>query len=84
MPLTAPPPPPPPNVAKPCILQVNNSGAWKTVLHFNGADPEEVEGVEHGAEMLHNVNQASRFRIATDDGLQTAMMYLEKGEWRKA
>ena len=73
-----------PSATKPCILQVNNSGAWKTVVHFDAADTEETEGVEHGAQMLHAVNQASRFRIATDDGLQTALMYLEKGEWRKA
>lgn len=78
MPVTTPP------QAKPCILQVNNSGAWKTVLHFDAANARDVEAVENGAEMLHNVNQASRFRIATDDGLQTALMYLEKGQWRKA
>jgi hypothetical protein len=79
MPLTQPAQQP----TKPCQLQVNNSGAWKTVVRFDAASPDEVEGVEHGAEMLHNVNQDSRFRIATDDGLQTALMYLEKGEWRK-
>lgn len=78
MPVTTPP------KAKPCILQVNNSGAWKTVVHFDGANQRDVEAVENGAELLHIVNQASRFRIATDDGLQTALMHLAKGQWSKA
>jgi hypothetical protein len=70
--------------SKPCVLQVNNSGAWKTVLHFDAAIDIQVNDVQNGAELLHNVNQASRFRIATDDGLQTALMHLEKGQWRNA
>lgn len=69
---------------KPCFLQVNNSGAWKSVVSFDAADTEKVKLVETGAECLQQASPRTKFRMVTADGLQTPLFHLENGTWREA
>lgn len=70
--------------AKPCVLQVNNSGAWKNVLRFDAANTDQVSKVEQGAELLHEACPRITFRMATDDGTQTVLFRLSEGQWSKS
>lgn len=70
--------------SKPCVLQVNNSGAWKTVCHFDDAVADQAGRVREAALSLQFVNDRSRFRIATDDGKQTVIAWLDNLIWKAA
>lgn len=67
---------------KPVQLQVNNSGAWKTVCRFDADDQESGVKVMDAAYSLQQVDASLKFRIATGDGLANSLMHLEKGEWK--
>jgi hypothetical protein len=60
--------------SKPVKLQINATGAWRNVLTFNAADDDQAASVMHHAAELARIGKAS-LRIATDDGLQTAITY---------
>lgn len=66
----------------PRVLQVNNSGAWKSVCHFDDAVADQGGCVREAAESMQFVDERARFRIATDDGKQTAIAWLENLLWR--
>jgi hypothetical protein len=68
---------------KPVQLQVNNSGAWKTVLRFDAADEVKGDKVQRAALMLAEAVPDLRMRIATTDALPIVLMYLTNGEWDK-
>lgn len=54
--------------ARPVQLQVNTTGAWKTVLQFDAGNATAAEQVKQGAQMLHEAcSGRSAFRIATCD-----------------
>lgn len=72
------------NQLKPCQLQANNSGAWKSIVSFDAADTEKVKLVETGAECLQQASPRTKFRMIAADGLQTVLMHLENGQWRQA
>ena len=69
---------------KPVQLQVNNSGAWKTVCRFDADDLEACDTVIEAAQNLQAVDAGLKFRIVTRDSLASVLMYFEKGEWRSA
>ncbi len=69
---------------KPVQLQVNNSGAWKTVVCFDAADESQVRKIERAAETLHQCDGASTFRIVTKEHPKQVLMYLEDQQWRVA
>lgn len=69
---------------KPCNLQLNNSGAWKTVVTFDSDDKKSVQAVETAAELLATVDEGLRMRIATAGAHAEPLMYLEHGLWRNA
>lgn len=69
---------------KPVHLQLNNSGAWKTIVSFDAANDQVVGQVMEAAVELQRIDASARFRIASKDSLIGALMYLDKGEWRKA
>lgn len=49
-------------------LQVNNSGAWKTVLRFDGNDKEATDAIWRATEMLGEAStSAPNWRIATSE-----------------
>jgi hypothetical protein len=69
---------------KPVQLQLNNSGAWKTVVKFDAADQPTSDKVVEAAVALSAIDMSTRFRVATHDGLQQVLLYIDKGEWRHA
>lgn len=79
MPVTNTPP-----KGKPCILQVNNSGAWKNVCHYDEAVADQAGRVREAAYSLQFVNDRARFRIATDDRKQTVIAWLDNLFWKAA
>lgn len=75
---------PAPAPIKPVQLQVNNSGAWKTVVSFDAADEAQTRRIERAAEALHQVDSASTFRIVTKEHPKQVLMHLDNQQWRVA
>lgn len=69
---------------KPVQLQLNNSGAWKTIVKFDAADDMVSLHVMEAAKMLRSIDGFIKFRIATAEALPSVLMYLDGPEWRKA
>lgn len=69
--------------AKPVQLQVNNSGAWKTVLRFDASDDCVGDQVQRGCLLLAQAVPDLRMRIATTESLPLVLTYLTGGEWSK-
>lgn len=63
---------------RPVVLQVNTSGAWKTIVQFDAGDDTGVESVQGAAEALHSVDPATAWRIATTDRLPQVLRYLDR------
>lgn len=71
--------------AKPVQLQLNNSGAWKTIASFDAADAIATGYIHEAAKMLLMVDPGGKFRIATRDSLPLVLMRLgDDLEWRPA
>lgn len=76
--------------AKPCRLELNNSGAWKVLGRFDAADDEQASLVLDAAEdliqTLHNSENpkgCATLRVSTDD--QVVLLYWAIGRgWRDA
>lgn len=68
---------------KPVQLQLNNSGAWKTIVKFDAAEDDISDKVVAAAIFLSGIDETARFRIATRDALPEVLIYMDKGEWRK-
>lgn len=69
---------------KPVQLQLNNSGAWKTIVKFDAADDMASDQVMEAAKQLRSIDSAIKFRIATAEALPAVLMYLDGPDWRKA
>jgi hypothetical protein len=76
--------------AKPCKLEWNNTGAWKTLGRFDAADEEQsalvMDAAQDLALTLHNSESqvaAPKLRICVDDNLNLVIAHwsLEDG-WR--
>lgn len=50
-------------------LQINNSGAWKTIARFDAGDPGALYYARQGAVRISVVDRSARWRIATQDAL---------------
>ncbi len=71
--------------AKPVQLQVNNSGAWKTIAQFDAADVAATELAQSSARWLRIIDKGLKFRIATRDSLPVVLMRLDDDlEWSPA
>ena len=73
---------------KPCLLAINNSGAWKTLGQLDASDEAHANCVMAIAEDLMNAlhhgkphKQWPTLRISTDDGLASVLMHwtVERG-----
>jgi hypothetical protein len=73
MPVTPPP-------TKPAQLQVNNSGAWKTVVHFDADNQHQAKAVETAAELLSMVAPKTTFRLI-GDGHLAPLTWIKAGAW---
>jgi hypothetical protein len=61
---------------KPAKLQLNNSGAWKDVVHFDADDTEQTDAVTDAAEALGRVpGNRLTFRLVKDDGTAEVLMH---------
>lgn len=68
---------------KPVNLQVNNSGAWKSIVHFDASNDMECQEVMSAAGTLGCIDGKCTFRIVTNDGLQTVLMHWSvKDGWK--
>ena len=52
---------------RPAQLQVNNSGAWKTVVRFDAGDEARAAAVQRAAQELYEADQRTSWRIATEE-----------------
>lgn len=71
---------------RPVQLQLNNSGAWKTVVRFDAGDDGWAQQVQHAAQQLWEVDQRTSWRIATDERnpvVLSAMCASTYGLWMK-
>lgn len=66
---------------QPAQLQVNTSGAWKTVLQFDADNATASEQVKQGALMLYEASPAVRFRIATQDRHPVVLSAMSKSTY---
>lgn len=77
-------------MTKPCKLQMNNSGAWKDITHFDAADEERTDDLMNAAAQLADVvNDAAKkpqltLRVVTADALPAVLMHYKGREqgWR--
>lgn len=69
---------------KPVQLQLNNSGAWKTIARFDADDAAAGDCAQKGALLIFAADSNSKFRIATAEALPSVLLRLENGEWRRA
>ncbi len=63
--------------ARPVQLQINNTGAWKTLVCFDAGDALATGYAQEAATMLKRVDTRNQFRIATREGLPVVLMRLE-------
>lgn len=66
--------------AKPVKLELNNSGAWKTLARFNAADEAQCDLAFDAGERLARLNPKASLRVATADGLSEVLMCWKDGE----
>lgn len=66
-------------------LQVNTSGAWKTLLRFAAGDVRTASLARDGAYMLAEAEPALAFRVATCESLPRVLYRLDRrsGGWRE-
>lgn len=77
-------------MSKPCKLQMNNSGAWKDVAHFDAGDEERADAIMNaGAQLADAVNDGAKkprltLRIVADDAMADVLMRYDNREhgWR--
>lgn len=67
--------------ARPVQLQVNNSGAWKTVLRFDAGDDAAGHQVQQAVQMLHQADPGPGWRIATRERLPVVLMHLSRSTY---
>lgn len=62
--------------ARPVQLQINNSGAWKTVIRFDAGDEFSGDRVQQAVDMLGEIdgNKKTTWRIATTDSLPCVLL----------
>lgn len=61
---------------RPVQLQINNSGAWKTVAKFDAGDERAGDDAQKAVELLGQVDSGNKavWRIATDEALPCVLL----------
>ena len=59
---------------RPLQLQLNNSGAWKTLLRFDGNDAQAADKVRAAGQLMGEVNPELNLRIATAEALPAVLL----------
>lgn len=66
----------------PVQLQLNNSGAWKTIVKFDAADRHDSDQIMNAALIIQRVDIRNRFRIVTRQMPPAVLMHLDNLEWK--
>jgi hypothetical protein len=62
--------------ARPLKLELNNSGAWKTIARFDAGDELACAAAQNGADLLGRLGpKRVSWRIATDEPLPDVLLY---------
>lgn len=63
-------------MSRPCLLQINTAGAWRTALAFDLdlIDAEALQAAATHLMVIADPTGRARMRIATGDGLQNALL----------
>lgn len=75
---------------RPVTLQINNSGAWKTIARFDAGDDEATDKARAAGQLLGELGGDKRggiaLRIATDEGLPQVLVRwdAQRGWWEVA
>lgn len=67
-------------------LQINNSGAWKTIVWWPRDDDERLGNALNAALMLRYIDPLAKFRIATHEAYPRVLRrldYTTGGRWRR-
>lgn len=71
--------------ARPVQLQINNSGAWKTIARFDASDDESADKARAAGQLLGELGGGPRttLRIATDEAMPCVLVRWdgERGWW---
>ena len=70
-------------VSCPVLLQLNNSGTWKTIARFDASNDESMDKARAAGQLLGEINPSTTLRIATDEPLPWVMVrwIAERGWW---
>jgi hypothetical protein len=66
---------------RPVQLQVNNSGAWKTVMRFDAGDEGLGGAAQRAAQQLWEADQRTSWRIATDERHPVVLRAMSAGTY---
>ncbi len=67
-------PPTKPQSTNTVVLQINTSGAWRTIVKLNlDQTDQSAQAMSHASEIAHLFD--AKLRIATDDGTQRAISH---------
>lgn len=71
---------------RPIALQVNNSGAWKTVARLDAGETATCDSALDAANTLGSCDESGRttWRVITQDGLDDVLLRWCKSEGWKA
>lgn len=70
-------------MSRPIQLQVNNSGAWKTVARWDAGDDEASENAHEAVALLGVVDSNCTWRIATREDHPVVLKYWDpKAGWK--
>ncbi len=71
--------------ARPVQLQINNSGAWKTIARFDAGDDDSADKARAAGQLLGELGGGHRttLRIATDEAMPCVLTRWdgERGWW---
>lgn len=66
-------------------LQINDSGAWKTLARWPRNDDALASNARNAARFLYSCNARAKFRVITSDPSPRVLRVLDKasgGRWR--
>jgi hypothetical protein len=70
--------------ARPVQLQLNNSGAWKTLVRFDAGNEALAEKAYQAGTLLADINPDLGLRIATAEPLPSVLVRWVAGQGWKA
>lgn len=66
---------------RPVQLQVKTAGAWKTVVRFDAGNDLVATQIQEAAQVLHEADPSTYWRIATDERSPDVLRYMGKNTY---